>query len=380
MLLLRASLVAVVFITSTLSSCKKETRQEDSGKQTVLTLNPGYNNPRNNDGDFVTLKNGGLLFVYTHFTGTSTEDDGPAYLASRFSSDSGKTWTVKDELVATPDDGAPSIMCVSVLRLQNGNIALLYLRKKSMQDCIPMIQISTDEASTWSKPKAVITDKRGYFTINNNRVVQLANGRLILPVSQHYLLNGPPWSFRGVLLAYYSDDDGVTWKCGNAAPNPNGITTQEPGVIPMKNGDVLMFIRTDQNVQYYSRSTDQGQTWSPIQPSPIKSPVAPASISRIPTTGDLLLAWNNNDGTNYTIKDRRTPYNIAISTDEGNSWPSIITLESNPDGWYAYTSIHYMGKYVFLAHSDGRVSRGTQQSVISITRLDINWIYSQIKS
>ena len=55
-----------------------------------------------------------------------------------------------------------------------------------------------------------------------------------------------------------------------------------------------MYIRTNAGVQYFSYSQDQGETWSPVQPGNLKSPLSPASIERIPSTGDLLAVWNNN--------------------------------------------------------------------------------------
>lgn len=365
-----------------LAACKKDGRElkdADPGKLTVLTLPPGYNNPRNSEGDFITLKDGSLLFVYTHFTGSTTVDDAPAYLASRLSTDSGKTWTTNDDLVTTPGEGIPNVMSVSLLRLQNGEIVLLYLSKKSLQDCIPMMRISKDEGNSWSAAVPVVKDKKGYFTLNNNRMIQLSSGRIIVPVSQHYSPSYP-FTMKGTLMTYYSDDNGQTWLCSKPVPNSKWVTLQEPGVVALKNGNIMLWARTDQNVQYTSLSEDSGRTWREIAPSNIVSPLAPASISRIPSTGDLLLAWNNNNGEIDAIKGRRTPYNLAISSDEGATWTRMITLENNPDGWYAYTAIHHLGHYIFLAHSDGRVSKGTQQSVIAITRLDVNWLYKRLKS
>ena len=58
----------------------------------ALVLPPAQSNPRNSEGDFVTLKDGRLLFVYTHFTGGGG-DHSSAYLAGRYSSDGGKSWS-----------------------------------------------------------------------------------------------------------------------------------------------------------------------------------------------------------------------------------------------------------------------------------------------
>ena len=75
--------------------------------------------------------------------------------------------------VVVENEGGMNVMSVSLLRLQNGEIALFYLRKNSTEDCIPMMRISKDEARTWSDPIPCITDRKGYFVLNNDRVVQL---------------------------------------------------------------------------------------------------------------------------------------------------------------------------------------------------------------
>jgi hypothetical protein len=49
----------------------------------VLRLEPGPGNPRNSEGDFITLRNGKILFIYTHYTGGSGGDHDNAYMAGR---------------------------------------------------------------------------------------------------------------------------------------------------------------------------------------------------------------------------------------------------------------------------------------------------------
>ncbi|WP_157830232.1 hypothetical protein [Siphonobacter sp. SORGH_AS_0500] len=41
----------------------------------ILWLEPGGDNPRNSEDNFVTLKNGQILFVYSHYTGKSIDDN-----------------------------------------------------------------------------------------------------------------------------------------------------------------------------------------------------------------------------------------------------------------------------------------------------------------
>ena len=344
----------------------------DSGKQITLRLEPSVGNPRNSEGDFVQLIDGRILFIYTHFTQGSGDNAG-AYLAGRYSQDGGRTWSSKDVLIV-PNEGDMNVMSVSLLRLDDGRIALFYLRKNSEVDCIPYMRISTDEAQAWSAPQRCIADS-GYFVMNNDRVIQLQNGRILLPVSLH---NTPETerSARGRIMCYYSDDNAQSWQISQEVPNPDEIIVQEPGIIRLKNGDLMMFCRSNAGVQYITFSKDDGQSWSAIQPSNIKSPLSPASIERIPSTGDLLLVWNDNYESSHG-GGKRTPFNLAISRDDGKTWERQKTLESNPDGWYCYTAIEFIADHVLLAHCAGDRKKFNGLETTQITRLSSDWVYSE---
>ena len=351
------------------------------GREVVLKLKPGSNNPRNSEGDFVTLKDGRLLFVYTHYTGTSSSDHATAYLAGRYSQDKGKSWDKEDHLVLE-NEGKMNIMSVSLLRLKNGDIALFYLRKNSVTDCIPMLRISKDEAKTWSDPIQSINDRGGYFVLNNHRVIQLKSGRLLMAVAFHGNIEKEMKTKLSSAWSYYSDDNGQNWIAGGEAANPDSVIIQEPGVVELKDGRILMWIRTNAGVQYQSFSNDEGVNWSPAEKSNIPSPLSPATIDRIPKTGDLLLVWNNNDNTNPATKGKRTPQTIAISKDEGRSWVNVQNIESDPDGWYCYTAVHFVGPYVLLGYCAGSQLKKTHLSETDLTRIRLSRIYrsKQIKN
>jgi len=373
---MKTKLAATILLVMVLGwGCKKNDTYVVPDKEIVLSLKPGKYNPRNSEGDFITLKDGRILFVYTHFTGhLDASDAATAFLAGRYSSDSGRTWTDLDELIVRRDENS-TVMSASLLRLKNGAIALFYIRKRSLSDCVPLMQISYDEARTWSEPVECITDKQGYFVLNNNRVIQLPSGRILLPVALHRTPEDSRWHQKGRLFCYYSDDNGQTWKSSMEISNPGNVVTQEPGVALLKNGNIMMLARTPMNVQYQAYSRDNGATWGPMGPSKIKSPLSPASITRIPSTDDLLLIWNNNDGTNPTIVGRRTPFNLALSKDEGQTWEPIKTIGDDPNTWYCYTAIHFVGRFVLLAHCAGNFSSGDGLTVTNITRIKLSWIY-----
>jgi predicted neuraminidase len=268
------------------------------------------------------------------------------------------------------NEGAMNVMSVSLLRLENGNIALFYLRKNSETECIPIMRISTDEARTWSEPVICITDRKGFFVLNNDRVIQLKNGRLLMPVAQHNDETNPEMQERAKIWCYYSDDSGATWHCSAEVPNPSGIVSQEPGVVELKDGSVMMIIRASDGSQQISHSADNGMTWSPMYAGDIPSPLSPASVARIPSTDDLILVWNNNGNDQL-----RTPLTVAISDDEGKTWRNIKNIEDDPErnGCYCYTAIHFYRKKVLLAYCTGEGAWDLATTVITV--LPVKWLY-----
>jgi sialidase-1 len=343
------------------------------GVDKIRLLLPKPGNPRNSEGDFIRLKDGRVMFVYTHFTGGGS-DHSSAHLAARFSTDEGKTWTTADEVVIERE-GRFNVMSVSLLRLQGGEIALFYLRKNSLTDCRPLLRISRDEGRTWSDP-VVCIDKAGYYVLNNDRAVQLSTGRVLLPVSRHNTPQQNRFDGRGVISCYLSDDNGKSWRQSATRQQGDGLTLQEPGVVELKDGRLMMFCRTPHGSQYVSFSHDQGDSWSKFQPSGIISPVSPATIERIPKTGDLLLVWNNHDQVESQYRGKRTPYNVAISRDEGKTWEKTKTLEDDANGWYCYTAMHFVGDHVLLGHCAGDRRTGGLNTT-QITRFTLDWLYDR---
>lgn len=332
-------------------------KKQIEGKRQVLFIQKGPDNPRNSEGDFITLKDGRILYVYTRFTGDSYMDHAPAFLASRYSDDQGDTWS-EENLRVVEQEGTQNVMSVSLLRLASGEIAMFYLRKNSITDCLPMVRFSTDEGKSWTDPQRCITDREGYFVLHNDRVIQLEDGRLVFAVASS-----------GLVYSYYSDDDGRSWASSTPVPNPDGVVHQEPGLVQLKNGDLYMIMRTDTTTQYGTLSSDGGKTWRASQASNIISASqSPASLARVPTTGDLVLVWNHNDAIGES-KAKRTPLSIAISTDEGKSWQHEQSVEDDPSGSFCYTAIHFVDDGVLLAYFDWATLQ------ITITKLSLGWIY-----
>lgn len=346
------------------------------GIEKPLRIAPRPGNGRNSEGDFIQLKDGRLLLVYSKFIGTG--DHAPAELAGRYSSDGGRTWSSEDVQVIGLKPGEANLMSVSLLRLRDDRIALFYVQKYDSPpgskypylDYI-LMRTSGDEGATWSEPTHVVPqDQPGYRVLNNDRVVQLKSGRLVVPLAVHYLPGWSKWQNSAHLLCYLSDDEGLTWHPSKSTLQSE-LLAQEPGVVQLKDDSLLMFSRS-RDCQLVSHSKDEGETWTALQRSNIAQPTAsPASIERIPSTGHLLLVWNNGDDPLAAAKPvGRRPFTAAISKDEGATWTHVQNLGTDPQGWYCYTAIEIVDDHVLLAHCEYPGLNSLQ-----VTRVPIAWLY-----
>jgi hypothetical protein len=351
----------------------------------VLNLETSAANPRNSEGAFIELGDGRLMFAYTRFYGGG-EDNAGADIAAVYSSDSGATWTREPQIIVK-NDAAENVMSVSLLRLADGRIALFYLKKNGLDDCRLWLRISSDEAKSWGQPRLTIPAP-GYFVVNSDRVLQLRNGRLIVPAAFHRLKGEnnkdfKNFDYRGIALFYLSDDAGQTWRESDswwAPPVPSKSGLQEPGVIELKDGRLYAWARTDLGCQYEMVSRDAGNTWTPPAPSVFKSPNSPLSLKRIPATGDLLAVWNDHSGRFPFPRDHkqfggRTPLVSAVSRDDGQSWGNFKPIENDPNGGYCYTAIYFVKKWVLLAYWEAETKGGAATTRLRLRRLALDWFY-----
>ncbi len=362
----------------------------------VLKLDATAGNPRNSEGSFVALADGRILFAYTHYYGDSWADEATAQICARSSADGGRTWSDRDQ-VMVENEGRQNVMSVSLLRLQSGRLGLWYLRKNSVVDCRPHLRTSRDEGRTWSRASRCIPAP-GYFVVNNDRVVQLRGGRLVVPAAYHRAKSLPSrrpgqahgaLDGRGIALFYLSDDGGRTWRESKdwwALPLRSGTGLQEPGVVELADGRLYGYCRTDAGCQYEMLSEDGGETWSPPQPSSFRSPAAPLGIKRIPATGDLLAVWNDHSGRLAPVRPAeagfasrswgRTPLVCAISRDEGATWEHHQLLETDPERGFCYTAIHFTNEAVLLAYCCGGGQHSQVLQDLCIRRVPIKELYA----
>jgi hypothetical protein len=354
-------LLACILASSMLASAAPATQPSFS----KIVCPTSAQNPRNGEGDIAVLNDGRLLLVYSRWTKGASADDSPADICAKYSSDGGVTWSPEKTLIA---NDAMNLMSVSLLRLHNGELMIVYGRRHSNAKMWFYARFSKDDGKTWSGD-SLVTPVPAYQVVNNARVIQLKSGRLLAPVA---MCRGKTWKedYFFYDCCYWSDDNGRTWKGGDQKLTVKGCSfgADEPAVVELKDGRVMMLIRTDTGRINRSFSTDGGEHWTEPQATDLAAPSSPASIKRIPSTGDLLLVWNNANPSPDNRGEPRNPLTCAISSDEGQTWTHVHNLEDTPGADYCYVSITFdRGDRVILSYYE--------RAALKIRTFDVSELY-----
>lgn len=350
----------------------------------VSFIAPRENNPRNGEGDFIRLNDGRIMYVYCGFLGSSWGDDMPSDIRAIFSSDEGDTWA-DDCIILQHDEQSANFMCPSVMRMANGDVGLFYLRKfeycGGISDDVCLVR-SSDEGKTWSAP-VHITDSTEYFVMENDHIVRLESGRLMVPLNLHsYMEDGVlKRTGHGLMCLFASDDDGRTWyeisdrlDIPFAELSETGL--QETMLYQSLDGSVRAFSRTDLGFQYECVSCDDCKTWTTPKPNTFfTSPPSPLMMKRF---GELTLAVFN-PIPDYAGRDPdepwgRTPFVMAVSRDDGKTFPNIYYLEDDLKNGYCYPAIFDGGDYVLVGyyHSNNTRVPLNSNKIIKILKSELD--------
>ena len=320
-------------------------------------LRCGEGNPRNSEGSFITLNDGTIAFYYTRYCGDSAHDHGKAEIALIRSGDNGASWSDSSTVIPPPETG--NVMSVSLLRMADGRIMMVYLQKTPLPgtnviDCRPLCRISADEGGSWSDAVTMIAAP-GYFVGNNDHLVQTQEGRILYPVSLHNWNN-----FNGITFVCCSDDNGETWHLSRTIlPPADNIDLntglQEPGVFQHPDGTVECWQRTNNRFQYHCFSGDLGETWDTPRPAPaFPSNRSPLQIKRNPADGTFIAVWNDT-----SIARWQTPADcsswcsarqrlVAAFSSDGKNWGDHYQIEYSADGGYCYPAVTFTADKAIL--------------------------------
>ena len=368
----------------------------------TFNINHGPGNARNSEGAFLQTASGRIRFVYSRYMGDSPYDGASCDLAEVYSDDDGETW--HDRGVVIPRGDADNIMSVSLLRIAPDDVRMFYLEKRALarrnhtapaqndgrSSCVPMMRRSADDGETWSEAKRLIPFDE-YYILNNDRVIRLASGRIVMPLAHHRFRTGRSLC-AGVVFTLYSDDNGISWRESDTVLCPNFQAEtiwgfQEPGMIELEPGHLWLWTRTHLGFQFTSHSYDDGVTWNAAVPDlnfPSPSFPSPMSVKRDPETGILYAIWNGTDRQLHPVLphpagDGRSPLVMIRSLDNGKTWERKrpVFLETDPERGYCYTAMEFLsnGK-LLLAYCCGRLLDGLNElQDLKIRKLNVNELW-----
>jgi predicted neuraminidase len=139
-------------------------------------------------------------------------------------------------------------------------------------------------------------------------------------------------------LMAITDDWGATWKTSTPLV---GLGNIQPSLVRRNDGTLVAFMRDNgppPKRLAVSRSTDRGETWSPVEDSDRPNPGSGAEVLRL-RNGHWVLVYNDLERGRYSLA-------VSLSEDEGRTWRWTRHLErdaetSDPQrrGEYHYPSI-----------------------------------------
>ncbi len=259
----------------------------------------------------------------TWYAGKTPKEDHNNYVVVATSGDGGMTWT--ESLSIDPDtDGPvrafdPELWIDPEARLwsfwaqaigHDGTVAGVWAMTNNDPD---------KSGSDWSQPRR-LTDG-----IMMCKPTILSSGEWMLPASTWRDTDN---SARVVV----STDKGQTWSVRGSCNVPRKVRDYDEHMIVERNDQSLwMLVRTSYGIGE-SISSDRGQTWSALVPSPIQHPSARFFIRRL-YSGNLLLVKHG------PISERigRSHLTAYLSGDDGLTWSNGLMLDerkgvSYPDG------------------------------------------------
>ncbi len=259
-----------------------------------------------------------------------------AQLAARFpvpllyrSRDGGRTWQEQGRLrLAWRLAGMISDGGISFLRLHDGRLALLAHRHVAglHGGGLPVFATSRDDGVTWS-PARVVGAPEGVWYVMNDRLIQMASGRLVVPVSHMPTGLGTYEGDRNLGLCFFSDDAGETWRRSRVpARLDDARGMAEPCVAEVAPGRLLMLARTGSGCKCRAWSDDGGDTWSAPEPTTLTAACSSLTVKTLPD-GRLIVFYNHATPLSPGAFFPRTPLCYAVSADGGQTWGEPVLVD-----------------------------------------------------
>ncbi|WP_282935349.1 sialidase family protein [Paenibacillus sp. RC67] len=320
--------------------------------------------------NLLELDNGDLLCVW--FTGSGEGNPDTNIVMSRLVAGS-NVWSTPVQL---SDDLERSEQNPVAFQAPDGKVWLFHTSNEphNQKTSRVVCRVSEDRGYTWG-PVEVLFDGLGIFL--RQQLIVLANGDWLLPA--YYCKLDGHYS-----VVQISSDQGKTWK---EYPVQDSIHRVQMSIIELNGGSLYAVFRSRQADRIYtSLSHDNGKTWT----TPVKSTLANNNSSIQLTklqNGHLALIfndstmerdqfrWVSSKGT-FRRKPLRTPLTLAISTDDGKTWPYYRNVQM-ADLEYKESEIGYSYPTIMTTR-DGKIHIAFSflRKGIKYVCVEEDWVYN----
>lgn len=169
---------------------------------------------------------------------------------------------------------------------------------------------TSDSGQHWSDPgEALISG-----TICRSNGITLSDGTMLLPLHTAVGTDG-----RSVSSVFRSLDKGITWNKVGSVKALDGFAGEEPAIVQLQDGSVLMALRSNDGHIWFSFSQDKGDTWSSPFPSEFDAAQCSAALFRT-RNGRVLLSYND------CKPPQRTPLVIRELDQKSMKWGEPMTV------------------------------------------------------
>lgn len=291
--------------------------------------------------DLLELPNGDILCCW--FAGSDEGNADISIALSRLNHGSDQ-WT---EPVTISDDPSRSEQNPSLFLHPNGDIWVMYTAQVSRTPETPVHfnlqytaeirrRVSHDNGYTWGETCTMFSEPGSFC---RQKIQILSNRRWIF--GNWMCFNDKTRNGSDITVFRISDDQGNHWK---RVDMPDSAGRVHANVVEVGNGRLVCLLRSRfaDNI-WRSVSNDYGDTWT--VPERTELPNNNSSISAIRLkSGSIAVIYNHvrfNDDMSKTVwPHQRCPVAIALSDDEGITWPYRRIVEHGEGFFGAYNDIN----------------------------------------
>lgn len=281
------------------------------------------------------LKNG--MFLSAWFGGTEEKNDDVGIWFSRRVNGQ---WEAPREVAKINNDAHWNPV---LFQSPTGKIFLFFKVGKEIDSWETWVQTSTDDGTTWSVANEFVKgDKGGRGPVKDKPII-LSDGSWLAGASHE--ANGYH------VFVDRSIDSGKTWTATPYLPiGDTSLLNQEliqPTLWESAPGQIHLLLRSSEGCICRSDSKDYGNTWAPVYKTTLPNPNSGIDLTQL--AGNMLVLAYNPDNKN---DGDRAPLLLAISYDNGNTWPQQLNIENGKgDDEFSYPAIISFGDTVALTYT-----------------------------